>query len=71
MVASIKWRELADERKQWWNEKASKKEKPALDDLTESQRKKLVDGILHRIDDEVRNSANNCCYCVLLNCTCQ
>jgi len=54
VVASIKWRELADERKQWWNEKASKKEKPALDDLTESQRKKLVDGILHRIDDEMQ-----------------
>jgi len=42
-----------------------KEEKMALDDLTESQRKKLVDGVFHQIDDEVHISANNCCYCVL------
>jgi len=65
VLSSIIWQELEDERKPWWNKKASKKEKLALDDLTESQRKKLVAGVLHQINDEVHISANNCCYCVL------
>ena len=65
-MASRRWRELEDERKQYWNQKASKKEKPALDDLTESQRKKLIDGVLHRIDDEVHISTNKLCPCNLV-----
>eukprot|EP00794_Sanderia_malayensis_P013428 gene13428-14808_t len=34
----------------YWNELAEQQERPSLEDLSELQKKKLVDGILHRID---------------------
>eukprot|EP00794_Sanderia_malayensis_P006782 gene6782-7547_t len=53
-MASQRWKNMPENERSYWNELAEQQERPSLEDLSELQKKKLVDGILHRIDCEMQ-----------------
>ena len=58
VAVSKRWQELGEAEKLSWREKAKQHDRPALEDLTDCQRKKLIDATLSRIDQEVQISRN-------------
>lgn len=52
-AASINWKSMKLEEREEWNKMAEQQEKPCLEDLSDIQKKKLVDAALKRIDTEV------------------
>eukprot|EP00794_Sanderia_malayensis_P000769 gene769-61_t len=55
VIASKKWQDMDINEKMKWNDKVKQLEKPSLEDLSDIQRKKLIDATLKRIDEEMQN----------------